>query len=195
MKGFDKARLKTIKMYEFIFKVVIFGEGGCGKTSLRKRFITNVFDSNCQKTIGVEFETKEIDVDGKEVKLMIWDFAGEERFRFIFPRYIYGAMGGFLMYDISDCSSFSRISKWLSLINGTNQRFPIILLGSKSDLDDFREISWREGERFAKSMNLNGFTECSSKTGENVKESIATLIRIMINKMPIMKSEIPSIRV
>ena len=77
-------------MYEFIFKVVIFGEGGCGKTALRKKFITNVFNPNCPKTIGVEFETREIDLDGREVKLMIWDFAGEERFRYMFPQYIYG---------------------------------------------------------------------------------------------------------
>ncbi len=193
MKGFAKTRLKKIKMYEFIFKVVIFGEGGCGKTALRKRFMTNVFDSNNQKTIGVEFETKEIDLDGREVKLMIWDFAGEERFRYMFPQYIHGAMGGFLMYDISDYASFSRMSEWLSLINGTDQRFPIILLGGKSDLDFIREISKKEGKKFAKSMNLNGFTECSSKICENVKESFATLTRIMINRMEIMKSEIQSI--
>ena len=182
-------------MYEFIFKVVIFGEGGCGKTALRKRFITNVFDSNCQKTIGVEFETKDIDFDGKEVKLMIWDFAGEERFRYMFPQYIYGAMGGFLMYDISDYSSFSRLKEWLSLIDGTNQRFPIVLLGGKSDLDDMREISWREGERFAKSKNFNGFIECSSKTCEHIKEAFTLITRIMIERMVMMKTETQSIRV
>lgn len=188
-------RLKTIKMYEYIFKIVIFGEGSCGKTTLRKRFMTNVFDSNSHKTIGVEFETKEIDLDGKDVKLMIWDFAGEERFRYMFPKYIYGAMGGILMYDISDYSSFSRMNEWLSLINGTNQRFPIILLGGKSDLDDIRKISWREGERFAKSMNLYAFTECSSKICENVKESFETLTRMMIKRMEIMNTEIQSVRV
>jgi len=182
-------------MYEFIFKVVIFGEGGCGKTSLRKRFITNVFNSNCQKTIGVEFVTKEIDFDGREVKLMIWDFAGEERFRYMFPQYIYGAMGGILMYDISDYSSFSRIGKWLSLINGTNQKFPIILLGGKSDLDFIREISKKEGKKFAKSMNLNGFLECSSKNCEHIKEAFALITRIMVNKMADMKTDIQSIRV
>ena len=181
-------------MYEFIFKVVIFGEVGCGKTTLRKKFMTGVF-ANSRKTIGVDFQTKELDLDGREVKLMIWDFAGEKRFRFIFPQYIYGAMGGILMYDITDYSSFSHISDWLSVINGTNQRFPIILLGGKSDLDDFREISWREGEKVAKSMDLNEFIECSSKTGENVKESFTTLTRIMLNRTAIKKTEIQSIRV
>ena len=175
-------------MYEVIFKVVIFGEAGCGKTSLRNRFMTNDFKSNCQRTIGVDFETKDIDLDGREVKLMIWDFAGEERFRYMFPQYIYGAMGGFLMYDISDYSSFIRMSKWLSLINGTGQKFPIILLGGKSDLDFIREISRKEGKKFAKSMNLNGFLECSSKNCEHIKEAFTLITRIMI-------TEIQSIRV
>ncbi|MFX1593837.1 MAG: GTP-binding protein [Promethearchaeota archaeon] len=182
-------------MYEFIFKVVIFGEVGCGKTTLRKRFMTNVFDSDCRKTIGVDFNTKEIGLDGREVKLMIWDFAGEKRFRYMFPQYIYGAMGGFLIYDISDYSSFSRTRKWLSLIDETNQRFPIILLGSKSDLGDFREVSRREGKKFAKSMNLNDFIECSSKTGENIKESFAKLTHIMLDRMTIMKTAVQSVKV
>ncbi|MFX0140165.1 MAG: Rab family GTPase [Candidatus Hodarchaeota archaeon] len=177
-------------MYDVIFKVVIFGDAGCGKTTLRKRFMTNVFVSDSSKTIGVDFETKVLKIDGAEIKLLIWDFAGEERFRFIFPQYIYGAMGGILMYDITDYSSFSHINDWLSVINGTKQRFPIILLGGKSDLEDFREISYREGLRVAKRMGLNEFFECSSKTGENVKESFAILTRIMLNRMAIKKTEI-----
>ena len=177
-------------MYDVIFKVVIFGDAGCGKTTLNKRFMTNIFVSDSSKTIGVDFETKVLEIDGMEIKFLIWDFAGEERFRFIFPQYIYGAMGGILMYDITDYSSFSHISDWLSVINGTNERFPIILLGGKSDLDDLREISWREGKRVAKLMNLNEFFECSSKTGENVKESFAFLTRMMLNRMVIKKTEI-----
>ncbi|MBA7653861.1 hypothetical protein ES703_61724 [subsurface metagenome] len=82
-------------MYDLIFKVVIFGDAGSGKTSLRRRFLTNEFLSDSRKTIGVDFETAVIELDGKEIKLLIGDFAGEERFRFMFPQYIYGAMGGF----------------------------------------------------------------------------------------------------
>jgi len=182
-------------MYDLIFKVVIFGDAGSGKTSLRKRFMTNVFVSDSRKTIGVDFETKVLEVEGKEIKLLIWDFAGEERFRFMFPQYIYGAMGGILLYDITDYSSFSHISDWLSIIKETNQRFPIILLGSKSDLDDFREISWSEGVKTAKSIGLNGFSECSSKTGENVKEAFERLTKMMVNRMIINKPQIQSIRV
>ncbi|MFX0004664.1 MAG: GTP-binding protein [Candidatus Hodarchaeota archaeon] len=176
-------------MYDAIFKIVIFGDSGSGKTTYRKRFMTNTFISNSQHTIGVDFETKEFEIDGKVVKLLIWDFAGEERFRFIFPQYIYGALGGILMYDITDYSSFSHIADWLSVINGTKEEFPIILIGGKSDLDDYREISWEEGQRAARLMNLKEFVECSSKTGENVKDSFEMLTRIMLNKMMLMNAE------
>lgn len=145
--------------------------------------MTNQFISSTQATIGVDFETKILEIDGKEVKLLIWDFGGEERFRFIFPQYIYGAMGGILMYDITDYSSFTHIGNWLSVIKETRERFPIILLGSKLDLDHFREISWREGQRAAKLMDLKLFMESSSKTGENVNESFTLLTRMMLNRM------------
>jgi small GTP-binding protein len=182
--------LNQISKFDVIFKVVIFGDAGCGKTTLRKRFVSDVFVSDLSKTIGVDFETKVVGMDGLLIKLIIWDFAGEEKFRFIFPQYIYGAMGGILMYDITDYSSFSHISDWLSVINGTAEKFPIILLGGKSDLDDYREITRREGERFAKLMDLKAFFECSSKNGENVKKSFAVLTQMMINRMIAEKSEI-----
>jgi small GTP-binding protein len=177
-------------MYDVLFKVVIFGDAGCGKTTLRKRFMTDVFISDSSKTIGMDFETKVLEMDGLVIKLLICDFAGEERFRFMFPQYIYGAMGGILMYDITNYSTFSHISDWLSVINGTTQRFPIMLLGAKSDLDEYREIPFREGQRVAKMMDLKEFYECCSKTGENVTKSFAILTRIMLNRMATKKSEI-----
>jgi small GTP-binding protein len=177
-------------MFDVLFKVVIFGDAGCGKTTLRKRYISDVFISDSSKTIGVDFETKVLKMNGLVIKLLIWDFAGEERFRFMFPQYIYGAMGGILMYDITDYSSFTHIADWLSVINGTTQRFPIILLGGKSDLDEHREISYREGQRAAKMMNLKEFFECSSKTGKNVTKSFDILTWIMLNGNGIKKTEI-----
>ncbi|MFW9972170.1 MAG: Rab family GTPase [Candidatus Odinarchaeota archaeon] len=170
-------------MYDIIFKVVIFGDAGCGKTTLRKRFMTNQFISSSQLTIGVDFETKILELEGKTIKLLIWDFGGEERFRFLFPQYLHGAMGGILMYDITNYSSFSHTIDWLTIINRTKERFPIMLLGSKTDLEIFREVSYKEGMELAKSMNLNDFNECSSKTGENVTYSFEILTKMMVDKM------------
>lgn len=182
-------------MYDALFKLVIFGDSNSGKTTLRKSFMTNRFISNSRQTIGVDFETKILEVEGLEVKLMIWDFAGEERFRFIFPQYVYGAMGGILMYDITNYSSFSHIYEWLSVIKETNQTFPIILLGGKSDLDELREIPWELGMEATRSIGMTEFIECSSKTGENVQETFETLARIMLNKMMVTRAEMQGITV
>ncbi|MFX0156267.1 MAG: GTP-binding protein [Candidatus Hodarchaeota archaeon] len=191
----NERSVKWTYMYDLIFKVVIFGDAGSGKTSLRKRFMTNEFTSDSHKTIGVDYETKVLEMGGKEIKLLIGDLAGEERFRFMFPQYIYGAMGGILLYDITDNASFSHINDWLSVINGTNERFPIVLVGGKSDLYKFREISWINGAKAARSLGLYGFVECSSKTGENVKEVFLGLSKLMATRMLFNKPKIQSIRV
>jgi len=170
-------------MYDLIFKIVIFGDAGCGKTTLNKRFILNKFITDTHMTIGVEFETKIIKVDEKRVNLMIWDFGGEERFRTLFPQYIQGAMGGILMYDITDYSSFSHIHDWLSIINEKKQNFPILLLGGKLDLEKFREVPINEAKQLADSLGLNNYIECSSKTGENVEKSFKELARMIISHM------------
>ncbi|MFX1390825.1 MAG: Rab family GTPase [Promethearchaeota archaeon] len=177
-------------MYDAIFKIVIFGDPGCGKTTLTRRFMTNLFVSDARMTIGVDFETKILEVDGTLVKLMMWDFAGDERFRFMIPQYINGAMGGILMYDITNYASFAHISNWYSLIKETNNRFPIILLGGKLDLDDYREIDFQEGLQAARTMDLFDCIECSSKTGENIVESFTMLTRLMLDKM-IFEKKIP----
>ncbi|MCJ7651912.1 MAG: GTP-binding protein, partial [Candidatus Lokiarchaeota archaeon] len=112
----------------------------------------DLFLPDSHMTIGVEFETKIIEVDEKHVNLMIWDFGGEERFRILFPQYILGAIGGVLMYDITDYSSFSHISDWLSIIKETKKNIPILLLGGKLDLEQFREISFNEAKQLADSL-------------------------------------------
>ena len=180
-------------MYNKIFKVIIFGDINCGKTSLRRRLMDNIYDAHCRKTIGVDFQTKDFNYDGMDVKLMIWDFAGEERFRYMFPQCLKGAMGGILMYDITNFSSFSSISNWLSIIEGTNQRFPIILVGGKSDLEDSREVSREEAIKVGRAMGLNGFIECSSKTGENIIESFQALTTKMLKYIPVKKRTTESI--
>jgi len=169
-------------MLDAIFKIIIFGDAGSGKTTLTKRFKTELFISNSQVTIGVDFETKTFEVDGKKVKLMIWDFGGEEKFRFILPKYINGAMGGILMYDITNYPSLAHIDNWLSVINGRKEQIPLVLLGGKADLDIIRQISFKKGKKIAKAKGFSDFIECSSRTGENVEKLFETLTRIMLNE-------------
>ena len=180
-------------MHDIILKTVIFGDGGCGKTTLRKRFMTKAYDSKCLRTIGVDFQTGDLEFDGMEVKLMIWDLAGEKRFRYMFPQCLNGVMGGILMYDVTNYSTFSDIRNWLSLIQESSPRFPIILLGGKLDLDNLREIPRKEGIRVAKALGLNGFIECSSKSGENIELLFEVMIRLMLNNTVVNKQAVQSI--
>ncbi|MFX1556416.1 MAG: Rab family GTPase [Promethearchaeota archaeon] len=170
-------------MYDAIFKIVIFGDAGCGKTALTKRFITDMFIPDTQMTIGVEFEIKSMEIGDQMVKLQIWDFGGEERFRFLLPKYIRGASGGVLMYDITSYSSLSHVDDWLSVIKENQEVFPIILVGGKADLEEDREVSKEEGLKIAYSRGINSFLECSSKTGENVEEIFILLTENMLKKI------------
>jgi len=168
-------------MYDAIFKIVIFGDAGCGKTTLLKKYVTDLFISDTKMTIGVDFETKTLNFDGFAVKLMIWDFGGEERFRFIFPNYVSGAMGGILMYDITNYSSLSHAVDWLSVINGSRNEIPIVLVGGKSDLGILREVLYEDGLAVTNDMNLYAFYECSSKTGKNIEAIFKSLAKAMLN--------------
>ncbi|MBA7515311.1 hypothetical protein ES705_07350 [subsurface metagenome] len=172
-------------MYDATFKIIIFGDAGCGKTTLTQRFLTNLFVSDSKMTIGVDFEVKSLEVDKQKVKLQIWDFGGEERFRFLLPTYVRGARGGLFLFDITNYSSIAHIDDWLSVIRKeirAEDIFPIIVVGGKADLAENREVSAEEGIKIAKSRNVDGFIETSSKTGENVEKTFEALTSVMLNK-------------
>ena len=175
--------LKTINMYDATYKIVIFGDAGCGKTTLTQRYLTNLFKSDTTMTIGVDFEVKSLEIDEKKVKLQIWDFGGEERFRFLLPTYVKGANGGLFMYDITNYSSLAHIDDWLTVIRKKIEAlFPILVVGGKADLADQREVSSHEGIEIAKTRDMNAFIECSSKTGENVELTFEALTKLMLQR-------------
>jgi len=171
-------------MYDATFKIVIFGDAGCGKTTLTQRFLTNLFVSDSKMTIGVDFEVKSLVVNKSKVKLQIWDFGGEERFRFLLPTYVRGAKGGLFMYDITNYSSIAHIDDWLTVIRKEirdEDQFPIIVVGGKADLAEDREVPAEEGIKIARSRGVDGFIECSSKSGENVEKAFEALTGLMLN--------------
>jgi Ras-related protein Rab-1A len=137
-------------------------------------------------TIGVDFEVKSMEINEKKVKLQIWDFGGEERFRFLLPTYVRGANGALFMYDVTNYSSLAHIDDWLLVIRkeikSDQDNFPIIVVGGKADLIEDREVTGEEGINIAKSRGVEGFIECSSKSGENVEETFDALTRIMMQK-------------
>jgi small GTP-binding protein len=168
-------------MYDATFKLVLFGDAGTGKTTLTHRFLTNLFKSDSSMTIGVDFQAKSLEISGKKIKLQIWDFGGEERFRFLLPTYVRGANGGIFMYDITNYSSLAHIDDWLNVIRSKIESYlPILVVGGKADLKEDREVLIEEGIKISKSREVDGFIECSSKTGKNVEESFEAITELMM---------------
>ncbi|XP_060974919.1 ras-related protein RABA5c-like isoform X3 [Cannabis sativa] len=98
---------------EYLFKIVLIGDSAVGKSNLLSRFATNQFDPTSKATIGVEFQTQVVDIDGKEIKAQIWDTAGQERFRAVTSAYYRGAVGALVVYDITRKSTFESVKRWL----------------------------------------------------------------------------------
>ena len=170
-------------MIDAVFKICIFGDAGSGKTTLTKRFMTNKFISDTSTTIGVDLQVKSLKVLGMNVKLQIWDFGGEERFRFFLPSYCRGAHGGVFLYDITSKDSLNHMGEWTELVYDNAGRIPILLVGAKSDLEEHRAVSKGEGIDVAKGNDLVGFVETSSKTGENVEISFETIAKLMFEAL------------
>jgi len=160
--------------YKFLFKVVLIGNSGVGKTCLVRRFTQGVFPKGQGATIGVDFMIKTLEIENsagqrEAVKLQIWDTAGQERFRSITQSYYRSAHALILVYDLSCQPTFDTLSDWLREIQEyANPKVLKILVGNKTDRDD-REIPIRVGEEFAKAHDMY-FLETSSKQGENVEK-------------------------
>ena len=173
-------------MVDAMFKIVFFGDGGVGKTTLINRFLTGVFISDSQITIGVDFHVKKVDINGNRVSLQIWDFAGEDRFRFLMPSYVVGASGGIFMFDITRYTSLKNFDDWIEIFKkgykGDNHQMPVLMVGSKLDLEYKRAVSRDEAFELAKKNNLFGYLECSAKSGENVEDIFQEISRLMMIK-------------
>ncbi len=168
------------------FKLCIFGAGGVGKTTLIKRFVTKIFVEDTKMTIGADFSVKNISFENKKVTLRIWDFAGEERFRVLLPAFAKGADGAIFMFDLTRYSSIKEIKDWLSIfeyfVSETENKTPIIIVGGKSDLEDKRSVNAEEALELLEQYKLEGYFECSSKTGDKVEDVFNFIAQKMIEK-------------
>ncbi len=162
--------------YTMLFKIVIIGDTYVGKTNILSRYISNEFDPNSNSTIGVELTTKTYNFDNNDVKVQIWDTAGQEKYRSITSSYYKGAQGCLLVYDITKKKSFDNIDKWYSeLKSNSDEKIYTMLLGNKSDLEENREVSIEEAEKKAKNFNI-AFMETSAYNGNNINKAFNELI-------------------
>ncbi|AEC10212.1 putative small GTP-binding protein [Arabidopsis thaliana] len=162
---------------EYLFKIVIIGDSAVGKSNLLTRYARNEFNPNSKATIGVEFQTQSMLIDGKEVKAQIWDTAGQERFRAVTSAYYRGAVGALVVYDITRSSTFENVGRWLDELNThSDTTVAKMLIGNKCDLESIRAVSVEEGKSLAESEGLF-FMETSALDSTNVKTAFEMVIR------------------
>ncbi|KAG5277254.1 hypothetical protein AALO_G00115440 [Alosa alosa] len=163
------------KQYDVLFRLLLLGDSGVGKTCLLCRFTDNEFHPSHISTIGVDFKMKTLMIDGIKVRIQIWDTAGQERYQTITKQYYRRAQGIFLVYDITSERSFQHIMKWASDVDEyAPDKVQKILIGNKSDEEHKRQVATEQGTKLAKAYGMD-FYETSAFTNHNIKESFTRL--------------------
>ena len=178
--------------YDYLFKYLIIGNSGVGKSCLLIRFTDDKFEEGYVTTIGVDFKIKTLEIEGKSVKLQIWDTAGQERFRNIVSTYYKGGHGIMMVYDITDLESFRCLDSWLKEIEkNASKNVYKILVGNKNDMEKERKVSFEKGMEFA---DLHGmkFFETSAKENKNVEEAFKEMTKDIINSLKKVNEKIKS---
>ena len=167
------------------FKLCVFGDGGVGKTTLVNKYILGRFLESTKMTIGVDITSKRFEMDDVKINLQIWDFGGEERFRFFLPAYARGSSGGIFIYDITRYNSLMNLSEWLNVfdisVHGKQYDVPILMVGSKLDLQNDRCISKEDAINSVQNHNVYNVIECSSKTGQNIELIFEDITKQILN--------------
>jgi Ras-related protein Rab-11A len=181
--------------YDYLFKVVLIGDSGVGKSNLLSRFTRNEFCLESKSTIGVEFATRSIQVDGKTIKAQIWDTAGQERYRAITSAYYRGAVGALLVYDITKNVTFENVERWLKeLRDHADANIVIMLVGNKSDLRHLRSVNTDDAQQFCEKEGLS-FIETSALESTNVElafQRILTEIYHIVSKKSLANDDNPN---
>ncbi|PRP88244.1 Rab GTPase [Planoprotostelium fungivorum] len=170
------------KDYDFLFKLLLIGDSGVGKSCILLRFADNAFTDNFISTIGVDFKIKTIEIDGKKVKMQIWDTAGQERFQTITTSYYRGAHGLIIVFDVTNKPSFDNIKKWLDDIE--RHAAPSIvkcLVGNKCDLESKRIIDTRTAKELADNLGIS-YLETSAKESININSAFERLGSLIMKK-------------
>lgn len=162
--------------YDYLFKIVLIGDSGVGKSNILSRFTRNEFCLESKSTIGVEFATRTLKVEEKTVKAQIWDTAGQERYRAITSAYYRGAVGALLVYDITKSQTFDNVQRWLrELREHADSNIVIMMAGNKSDLNHLRSVSSEDGMALAEREGLS-FLETSALEALNVEKAFQTIL-------------------
>ena len=162
------------------YKIIFLGDQYVGKSSILNRFYQDKFEQDYQATIGLDFHSKNVEINNTTIRLLLYDTAGQEKFKSITLNYFKETEGIILMYDITNTSSFESIPGWIKSVKEyKGEDYPMILLGNKLDKNEERQINKEDGEQLAKENGID-FFEISNKDGINVEESCLALIKKII---------------
>ena len=174
--------MKEVDNYEQLYKIIIIGDSGVGKSNILGRYLHNEFKHDTKSTVGVEFGSKQLKVDGVNIKLQIWDTAGEERYRAITSAYYTGSKGCFIVYDITSEISFENVEKWYEEIRKSAEKeISVILVGNKCDLENERKVSIEMGQSKAKNLNCP-FFETSALNNTNIVTAFQSISENIYNR-------------
>lgn len=171
--------------YDYLFKILLIGDSGVGKSSLLMRFVDDAFAESYISTIGVDFKIRTMEINGKIIKMQIWDTAGQERFRTITSSYYRGAHAILIVYDVTDAESFRNIEMWISECekceNYANSNIIKIMIGNKTDCNK-KVVTYEMGRALADKYGME-FLETSAKNGNNVEKAFVTTGEKLYEKM------------
>ena len=169
--------------YDMIFKVVLIGDSGVGKTNILSRYVRDDFSIETKSTVGVEFGSKVLKVNNTSIKIQIWDTAGQERYKSITKAYYKGAKGAFVVYDITRKETFSSVEKWVDeLKNNGDEGVCIILLGNKCDLEDQRQVSTEEAMRKSELYKI-ALCETSAMQAVNIDKAFTIMVEEIMKQI------------
>ena len=169
--------------YDHLFKILIIGDFGVGKSSTLLRFADGVYEDSFFSTIGVDFKIRKIEINGKAIKLQIWDTAGQERFQTLTSSYYRGSHGMIVMYDITDETSFSNVMGWLKEIDQyACENVNKIIVGNKKDRQGKRAVDYDTVKEFCDSLEIPHI-ESSAKADENIDVIFTTIAKSIMDRL------------
>jgi small GTP-binding protein len=175
-------KVKKGFMRNFVFKILLAGDGGVGKTTLLRRYVNGVFDESTIQTVGVDFFLKEMHFEDLNASctLQLWDLGGQERFRHILESFVMGARGALLLFDLTNMPKIETILNWVNIVRSHDINLPILFVGTKLDLSDLIAVDDNSALDIKNTFKMIDFLKTSSKTGHNVELVFETMSKYLI---------------
>jgi len=170
-------------MKNFVFKILVGGDGAVGKTTLLRKYVDGTFDESSIATVGVDFFIKQVVYENVgSCTLQIWDLGGQERFRHLLESFIMGAKGALLLFDLTSMPKIDHILNWVNIVRMHDFDLPILLVGTKLDLEEFIAVDDESAQSIKNTFNMIDYIKTSSKTGVNIELVFDRIVEKLMEK-------------